>query len=394
MNRQMIKKIISQLYLVAACVELIMAICSECKFEVPYSRFILWGLLIIYGLKVVCNQYSVREYIFLALLLFLGVLNYISGGVNAILKASIFLYALKGEDYKKIVRYLFGCLVAVSAIMYIRALVLGANDLLYIHDVRLDRGFNGIRYTFGHTNPNRFMGSLFTAIMMLLCILQPRSKKTLIISGICMLVTVMFYYFTDTRTVFGLILCTLGLYNVASWINRKWMNRLITGFFGVSFVIEVMLSVLASCHVNNILMSMVDKVISGRFHQLGDTNFSKDYAVCYVENWHLLSSYNNQAGCDLGYAFTFYYYGIIAAIIFIGVIVYTAVTIYRRKEYYKFAILTGLCTYTFMEIYFFSNYISKNFLLIFCAGIIWENRQGEIVDEQEKSNVIHHHSCI
>lgn len=238
------------------------------------------------------------------------------------------------------------------------------------------------------------MGSLFTAIMMLLCILHPRSKKTLIISGICMLVTVMFYYFTDTRTVFVVILCTLGLYNVAGWINRKWMNRLITGLFGVSFVIEVMLSVLASCHVNNILMSMIDKVISGRFHQLGNTNFTKDYAVCYVENWHLLSTYNNQAGCDLGYAFTFYYYGIIAAIIFIGVIVYTAVTIYRRKEYYKFAILTGLCTYTFMEIYFFSNFISKNFLLIFCAGIIWENRQGEIVDEQEKSNVIHHHSCI
>ena len=135
------------MYLVAACVELIMAICSECKFEVPCSRFILWGFLIIYGLKVVCNQYSVREYIFLALLLFLGVLNYISGGVNAILKASIFLYALKGEDYKKIVRYLLRCLVAVSVIMYIRALVLGANDLLYIHDVRPDRGFNGIRYT-------------------------------------------------------------------------------------------------------------------------------------------------------------------------------------------------------------------------------------------------------
>ena len=394
MNIQMIKKIISQLYLIAACVELMMAICSECGFEVPYSRFILWGLLIIYGLKVVSNQYSAREYIFLVLLLFLGVLNYISGGMNAILKASIFLYALRGEDYKKIVRYLLGCLVAVSVIMYMRALALGENDLLCIHDVRLDRGFNGIRYTFGYTHPNRFMGSLFTAIMMLLCILQPKTRNTLIVSGICILTAAVFYYFTDTRTVFFLMIGIVVLYDLTAWVDRKWMYNLTMIIFAMSFSLEVALSLLASCHVDNFGMRVIDKVISGRFQQLGNIDFIKEYAPCYVENWHLFSVYDNQAGCDLGYAFIFYYYGVIASIVFLAFIVYTAVSIYSQRKYYKFAILTGLCTFTFMEIYYFSNYITKNLLLIFCAITVWSSRQGESLNEQKENNIIDHYSCI
>lgn len=394
MNRQMMKKMISQLFLIAASIELIMAICSECKLEVPHSRFILWGLLLVYGLKVVSNQYSAREYAVFAFILVLGIANYISGGINAILKAGIFLYALKGEDYKKIVRYLMGCLITVSIVMYIRALTFGDTGLMYMQDVRINRGFDGLRYTFGYSNSNRFMGTVFTIVMMILYILQPEIRKALIVSGICMLIVIVLYYFTDTRTVPALTLFVLVLYNFAIGINKKWINRIITGIFEISSSIEVLLSVLASCHVNNFLMSKIDTAISGRFKQLGDVQFTQNYPLVYAENWHFLSSYDNQAGCDLGFAFIFYYYGVIAAIVLICFIVYTAVMIYRQKEYYKFTILTGLCTYTFMEIYFFSNYISKNFLLIFCALTVWESRQGRNVNGQEEVKTIDHYPGI
>lgn len=270
------KKIVSHLFLMAACIELVMAICSECKLEIPYARFILWGLLLIYGLKVACNHYSAMEYIFLGLLLILGVVNYISGGVNAILKASIFLYALKGEDYKRTIRYLLGCLIAVSMIMYIRALVTGNIGLLYIHDIRSNRGFNGIRYSFGYSNPNRFMGTLFTVMMLLLCILQPKTRNTLIVSGICILTAAVFYYFTDTRTAFFLMIGIVVLYDLTTWVDRKWMYNFTMIIFAMSFSLEVALSLQVSCHVDNFGMRVIDKVISGRFQQLYSEEFSTD----------------------------------------------------------------------------------------------------------------------
>ena len=273
--------------------------------------------MLVYGLKVVSNQYSAREYAVFAFILVLGIANYISGGINAILKAGIFLYALKGEDYKKIVRYLMGCLITVSIVMYIRALTFGDTSLMYMQDVRINRGFDGLRYTFGYSNPNRFMGTVFTIVMMILYILQPEIRKALIVSGICMLIVIVLYYFTDTRTVPVLTLFVLVLYNFAIGINKKWINRIITGTFEISFSIEVLLSVLASCHVNNFLMSKIDTAISGRFKQLGDVQFTQNYPLVYAENWHFLSSYDNQAGCDLGFAFIFYYYGVIAAIVLI-----------------------------------------------------------------------------
>lgn len=278
--------------------------------------------------------------------------------------------------------------------MYIRALTFGDTSLMYMQDVRINRGFDGLRYTFGYSNPNRFMGTVFTIVMMILYILQPEIRKALIVSGICMLIVIVLYYFTDTRTVPVLTLFVLVLYNFAIGINKKWINRIITGTFEISFSIEVLLSVLASCHVNNFLMSKIDTAISGRFKQLGDVQFTQNYPLVYAENWHFLSSYDNQAGCDLGFAFIFYYYGVIAAIVLICFIVYTAVMIYRQKEYYKFTILTGLCTYTFMEIYFFSNYISKNFLLIFCALTVWESRQRRTVNGQEEVKAIDHYPGI
>ena len=42
----------------------------------------------------------------------------------------------------------------------------------------------------------------------------------------------------------------------------------------------------------------------------------------------------------------------------------------------------------------FSNYITKNFLLIFCAITIWSSRQGESLNEQKENNIIDHYSCI
>lgn len=376
-NVQKTKDIISTLFIIAASAELVMAILDECRFEVPYSRYILWGFLVIYGLKVMCNLYSIHEYAILALVIAVGMINYKCAGMNSVLKAGIFLFALRGEDWKKVLRCLTACLIVTSFIMYIRAIALNNPALLYITDIRIDRGNNGIRYTFGYLNSNRFMGTVISVVMLLLLLADGNRRKALISSIIAGIAVIVFYLFTDTRTALILVLSVILLYNAVVCFNNKMINYLAIGMFAASFIGEVMVSVMATCHVDNAFMQMIDDFISGRFHQLGDTKFTGSNALVYVENWHLFSSHMNQAGCDLGYVFIFYYYGIIAAIMLLMLIVYTAVVIYRRREYYKFVILMGLCTYIFMEIYFFSNYVSKNLLLVFCGITIWQAKQGE-----------------
>lgn len=365
-------KVQEVVFIMASCMELLMAICEEYRLTVPYSRFILWLFFAIYFLRVLRTRYTKSEYAVLFIIMTIGVLCYFYSGVNAVIKAGIYAFALKEVDVRKLVKCMAVSLMIMVWVMFIRSVLIKDTSLQYLIDKRSNRGFDGIRYTFGFLNPNRFMGTFFTIVMMFLSVGKADKKRVLIFAiNICAL-DMFFYYFTDTRTVFYLLLFIELLYVLVVCVDNKIIQRAVVIIWGISFSAMLLVSFLAACKVENAILRVIDKFISGRIQQLGDTSFAKENALGYIENWHLFTSLENRAGYDLGYVHIFYYYGILTAGCLLILIAYAGNILIRKKEYANLVILCGLCIYMFMEIYFFSNYVTKNYLLIFCAAVLWK----------------------
>ena len=84
----------------------------------------------------------------------------------------------------------------------------------------------------------------------------------------------------------------------------------------------------------------------------------------------------------MGYIQIFYYYGIIPGICYLGFLFYAGYRAMRRNNVFGLLALLGFSIYLFMESLFFSNYLTRDFLLMISAIIVWEayhDTEGERV---------------
>lgn len=90
-----------RVFLVVSSAELFMGVLGMCNVILPMSRFILWGFLAVYAAIALMEHYSRREKLIYGALLLFGVMLYINSGLNAGIKAPIYLCALKNVDVRE-----------------------------------------------------------------------------------------------------------------------------------------------------------------------------------------------------------------------------------------------------------------------------------------------------
>jgi hypothetical protein len=90
-----IKECINVLFVISSCIELTLGILKECEYELQGTRFILWGTLLVYLLMMCCNRYTKKELALFVVLMCIGIILYISSGINMVIKATIYIFALK-----------------------------------------------------------------------------------------------------------------------------------------------------------------------------------------------------------------------------------------------------------------------------------------------------------
>ena len=348
--------------------ELVMGLLGICNVTLPMSRFILWGFLAVYAVIVLRGYYSRSEKLLLGVLLVSGVLLYINSGINTGIKAPIYLYALKNVDIKKYCKISF-IVLAVTTIGIMIASIFAGFGTLYIMDVRSYRGFNGLRYSFGFSNPNRTMAVLL-AIMLLFLHLYGDKIKWYGYIALAAAFTGL-YYFINSRTAFFLGIFILILSFCVNYVKWDNWNSIVFILFLVTFSGMLLVSVLAASHYESGWMARIDYAISGRMSQLETYPGSENDALPFVENWHLFGSRLNQGGYDLGYVQIFYYYGIVPAICYLAFVIYVAVRAWKNKKTGQIVVLLGFCIYLFMENVYFSNFIPINFLLVYSGVIVW-----------------------
>ena len=157
--RKRISLIKEPLFIIASMMELVIGILDYCNVFIPGSRFVLWGLLLVYILIIFSNHYSKKEWVtFMVFALLVGVIQYLCSGVNMGLKLIVYLFALKEIDLRLLGKWILTALGGTMALVLLLGL-LGRLPLFQIDST--GKGFEGIRFTFGFPYCNAFMLNLF-----------------------------------------------------------------------------------------------------------------------------------------------------------------------------------------------------------------------------------------
>ncbi len=378
------KDILLIMFLIASSIELALGVLDMCSVKLAETRWLLWGFLGIYALQMVTNKWSWKELACLFGLLVMGGMLYWSSGINTGIKAPIFIYALKGMDRKVLFKsYLLTLIIVLIGVMS-SAVLFDFGFMCYQSDV--GRGIlGGMRYSIGFDNPNMLQIVAFW-IMIYALYLFEKSRKL----GI-LLVTAVFYagICVLTASYTGLFVGTFVLVftTVVSYVPcDRWAK--IVGTIGIIMIggfIILSLGAAADWR-DNTVMKLIDKLISGRMSVLEDRLDGTNYELPFIWHWKLFSNELYRNWYDMGYVQIFYYYGIIPACVYLTFILGTFIKAWRKGQAVWLVMMIGLCAYLFMESRIFSNYITRDVLLVIAADMLWR-KCDETVDNVDYSSI-------
>lgn len=376
--------------IIAVCFEMIVGVMGYADYFLPGNRFFLWGVFLVYIVCAVSNHLTKSEWIGFIALILIGALQYYFSGRNTMIKMVAFLFACKGKDtewMRKLMAYslLTECLVIyfISFFSHFR--------YMWIMDVRIDRGFQGKRYSFGFVNPNCFEFFMVILVWMLIFIYHEKMKAWVRI--LILLSMWGITWLTDSRT--GLILGSM-IYilfwleygwekrtqrslaksvPLISWLmkNRSYILLVIQGIMMLSFML---ISIFLACKLDNPILNQIDNFISGRGQQLGTSRYGDELHLGYAENWTLFSNPLNGNYYDLGYVQIFYRFGIIPGMIYLGYIMYVIFILWTSKNVKGQIMMLGLTSYLFMESLYFGNSTTQDFLIVNATFLFYESKRS------------------
>lgn len=369
------------LFYIASCLELAMGMIEMCNYEFPLKRIILWGFFLVYFMNMLCTEYTRTEKVVFAIVMVLGIILYINTGINTGIKAPVYIMALKGVDRKCLCKCFLFTLLGVTLAVGCRTFFINP-DNLFFEDVRKSRGFGGLRFCVGFAHPNRLQVLIFGMLAYALLLYGNRLHIGQFV-GVMFLYLFM-SYMTNSRT--GFLLGVFVGLAVIFARNVKWKSasNIVMFLFLVIIVFMLLISFLAAANVEKgFLLEKINTFISGRMNQLALYTSDSSYNLPYMENWALFSNRNNKNGYDMGYVFIFYYYGIIMGACYLAFVIGAVDKARRSMDLLGMVLIMGLSIYMFMETGYHSNYLTRDFLLMTSAVVLWGDYETQVQHQKK-----------
>lgn len=89
-----------------------------------------------------------------------------------------------------------------------------------------------------------------------------------------------------------------------------------------------------------------------------------------IATWRIFSRPENNYYFDMGWIRLFYWYGIIPACVFIGVIFVLMLYCYKKGHYLSIMLISSFAFYSIIEAHAISVYIARNYIF-FLIGMYW-----------------------
>ena len=350
------------LFYLGLAAEILLVIWDKSSWTNPYMGLICRMTFLLFAVCCACSvrKSTMTEDIVFAIGVLIGALSWRFGGRNDLLRIVIFLRAAGTVSIPRAMKVTFvssvlGCLGLVGlAFAGIQGHLYQTYD--YGHGVET-------RWDFGLGHPNSLHCMAAMLLIFGLYLFEKRMKLYLyVLLGVG---NVLLYGLTRSNTAFAISMLALMLSLILHY-GKKLAAGNAVYFLGEAFLFGGLLFSV-SCGIyrpsDHRLLAKLDHVLTGRISSLWTTTFHEGT----LSTWKWFGQRLNVCYFDLGWLRVVYWYGVIPALVIIGLTF--ALLEHARKTRDKAAFLLLLCfgLYTVFEAHLVSAYIGRNYALFIAA---------------------------
>lgn len=350
------------LFYLGLAAEILLVIWDKSSWTDPYMGQICRMTFLLFAVCCACSvrKSTMAEDIVFAIGVLIGALSWRFGGRNDLLRIVIFLRAAGTVSVPRAMKVTFvssvlGCLGLVGlAFAGIQGHLYQTYDYGHGVETRWDLGL-------GHPNSLHCMAAML--LIFGLYLFEKRMKLYLyVLLGVG---NVLLYGLTRSNTAFAISMLALMLSLILHY-GKKLAAGNAVYFLGELFLFGGLLfSVFCGIYrpSGHWLLEKLDHVLTGRISSLWTTTFHEGT----LSTWKWFGQRLNVCYFDLGWLRVVYWYGVIPAIVIIGLTF--ALLEYARKTRDKAAFMLLLCfvLYTVFEAHLVSAYIGRNYALFIAA---------------------------
>ena len=350
------------LFYLGLAAEILLVIWDKSSWTDPYMGQICRMTFLLFAVCCACSvrKSTMTEDIVFAIGVLIGALSWRFGGRNDLLRIVIFLRAAGTVSVPRAMKVTFvssvlGCLGLVGlAFAGIQGHLYQTYDYGHGVETRWDLGL-------GHPNSLHCMAAML--LIFALYLFEKRMKLYLyVLLGVG---NVLLYGLTRSNTAFAISMLALMLSLILHY-GKKLAAGNAVYFLGELFLFGGLLfSVFCGIYrpSGHWLLEKLDHVLTGRISSLWTTTFHEGT----LSTWKWFGQRLNVCYFDLGWLRVVYWYGVIPAIVIIGLTF--ALLEHARKTKDKAAFLLLLCfgLYTVFEAHLVSAYIGRNYALFIAA---------------------------
>ena len=350
------------LFYLGLAAEILLVIWDKSSWTDPYMGQICRMTFLLFAVCCACSvrKSTMTEDIVFAIGVLIGALSWRFGGRNDLLRIVIFLRAAGTVSVPRAMKVTFvssvlGCLGLVGlAFAGIQGHLYQTYDYGHGVETRWDLGL-------GHPNSLHCMAAML--LIFALYLFEKRMKLYLyVLLGVG---NVLLYGLTRSNTAFAISMLALMLSLILHY-GKKLAAGNAVYFLGEAFLFGGLLfSVFCGIYrpSGHWLLEKLDHVLTGRISSLWTTTFHEGT----LSTWKWFGQRLNVCYFDLGWLRVVYWYGVIPALVIIGLTF--ALLEHARKTRDKAAFMLLLCfgLYTVFEAHLVSAYIGRNYALFIAA---------------------------
>ncbi len=365
-----IKRIGELCFWLGLVTELLIVIIDKSAYINPFEGQLFRLTFLLFFIKLSLTKYSTKEWLCILVFGFIMSLSYFINERDEAVRVIVFIAACKGMDIKKVMKVVFWVTMAGCVTL----ILLSVTGIYGTVSVTADFGRGGTgeqlietRYVLGMGHPNALHCMLWLVVVLAVYSYADVLKWYWFVGFMAM--DFVLYFLTRSKTgaivwvLFILIAFAMKYFKICKENRAVYILGALLVFGCVAFA-------MVGSHVENTyytpdsLMHKLDKLLNGRYQSC--------YAIeaARLENWKLFASSENTVYFDAGFVRLAYWYGIIPAILYVGMNFYLLYQSFRKKDFVLFAMLVTFSIYNLMEAHFISVYILRNYLLVL-MGYYW-----------------------
>ncbi|MCM1134062.1 MAG: hypothetical protein NC400_00665 [Clostridium sp.] len=357
-------------------IEVLMVLIDKSEYINPIEGRLFQFTFLLFAVKVLLTKYSLKEYVTIIAFGALGLISYFVTGRNEILRLVMFAAACKNVDIKRCLKLVFYLTLSGCAVLVMLSLtgIYGAASLTMDYG----RGSEETRYMLGLGHPNALQCMVWALTVLFLYLYGEKLKWY---GYLCLLaVNGFFFYLTDSKTSLLVAVFAIVYAGILALVKNDIFRKLCCVCGGLLTVFVIVFSEVIAANAYRVyyfhwhwdwsevteIFLRLDDALTGRIHSLVGTERWEGTP----QTWSLFSEPANNYYFDFGWIRLIYWYGIIPAVIFIGVMLILMWYCAKRKEYMAFVMITAFAVYSFSEAHGISVYLARNYVF-FLMGAYW-----------------------